>query len=576
MKKVKIFCFCFILLAAASSCGKDEYEPVDDDTPNTETNDNDKGDDPPTNPKDTVFANAVAITYSPEGVTVNNPYESKGVAVAVSGGNVIVKSTTSASISYVLTGTHTAGSLKIYSDYAFAIGLNGVNIICPDGPALNIQSKQEAEILIVGGTNNRMIDNNIYSEDSEDRKATIFSEGALHFRGSGKLVLKGYFKHAVCSDEYITVAGGDIEIQSAYKDGFHANDLISVTGGLISIVATGDGMECEDGDVEISGGDITVQTTGDAVYNAAKTDVTTSAGIKSSGNVEIKKGSLTITSTGTAGKGINADGAITVGVAGADNGALHITASTTGAKVLVSGNAGGGRPGAGGGMNGDYANPKVIKCEGNLTINSGSLLLTGTSDGGEGLESKATLTINGGYLEILTYDDCINAAKHIQINGGTIYARASGNDAIDSNGDITIAGGLIIAQGSEDGLDSDNTAIQINGGTVVGISGQTMSRFAGTQKYISANVAAGSAIGVEMAGEWPLLFQLPAATTGGGGQQGGNRGTFTVVISLPQFVAAATGAFYSGGSISGGATNAFGYNTGGAYSGGTSQTFTVK
>jgi hypothetical protein len=387
--------------------------------------------------------------------------------------------------------------------------------------------------------------------------------------------LKGYCKHAVCSDEYITVSGGDIEIQSAYKDGFHANDLISVTGGVLSIVSTDDGMECEDGDVEILGGNITIQTIGDAYYNAEKTDVSSSAGIKSSGNFEMKKGSLNITSTGSAGKGISVDGTMTVGVSGANDNDLLITAGTTGAKVLVSGSTGGGRPG-GGGMNADYANPKIIKSEGNLTINSGTLLLTGTTDGGEGLESKATLTINGGYMEIRTYDDCINAATHIQINGGTIYACATGNDAIDSNGDITIAGGLIVAQGSEDGLDSDNTAIQITGGTVIGMSGQTMSRFTGTQKYISANVAAGSEIGVKMGDEWALLFRLPAAATGSGGQPGGNRGAFTVFISLPQFVNGAGGTLYSGGSISGGSTTAFGYNTGGTYSGGTSQAFTVK
>lgn len=91
-----------------------------------------------------------------------------------------------------------------------------------------------------------------------------------------------------------------------------------------------------------------------------------------------------------------------------------------------------------------------MKADGNITISGGKLNIsvTGASDGSEGLESKATLTISGGEIYSYAYDDAINAASAINITGGKVYAYASNNDGIDSNGSLVISGGLVIGVGT--------------------------------------------------------------------------------------------------------------------------------
>jgi hypothetical protein len=289
-------------------------------------------------------------------------------------------------------------------------------------------------------------------------------------------------------------------------------------------------------------------------------------------------GNIICSSSGTGGKGVNADGTITIGNQGANNADLVLTVSTSGERFLVSGSSGGGqggRPGGGGfGDNGsDYANPKAVKCEGNMVINSGTVAISCTQkqDGGEGLESKGTLTINGGNIDIRTYDDCVNAATAIVINGGNIFCAASGNDAIDSNGPLTINGGLTIAngvRGDGESFDAERN-FQVNGGIIVGTQGSSaMTTPSGTQRSVRFSGAAGSAIGIKnAAGEMLLLFNIPVivgATTGA---------TLTITFSDPRLVSGSY-TLLSGGNISGG-TTMNGYNSGGTYSGGTSKGFSL-
>jgi hypothetical protein len=233
------------------------------------------------------------------------------------------------------------------------------------------------------------------------------------------------------------------------------------------------------------------------------------------------------------------------------------------------------------GDNSDYANPKVIKSQGDMTVNSGTLRLSSTVDGGEGLESKAILTINGGNIEVRTVDDCLNAETHIQINGGNLYCKATGNDAIDSNGTIEITGGTIIAQGSEEGLDCDNNTFLIKGGTIIGLGTQSMGggpSSGSTQGFILLTAPASTQLGIQNAsGEWILLYQIPVATSGTGGMGGPGMGggSFYLLLSSPKLAKGTSYSFFSGGTITGG-TTVNGYNIGGSYSGGTGKSFTVK
>ena len=139
----------------------------------------------------------------------------------------------------------------------------------------------------------------------------------------------------------------------------------------------------------------------------------------------------------------------------------------------------GGPDGPWGGHNEAHKNPKAIRAGGNITIYSGSLTLSTSYDGGEGVESKQSIVINGGDIVCHTYDDCINATERIVVNGGRLFCLSTGNDAIDCNaynqGAVYINGGIVLAFSSrgnpEEGIDSDFAPLHISGGYLFTIGG---------------------------------------------------------------------------------------------------------
>ena len=156
--------FCSISLFVISSCS----DSTDDIITNEDGVDDDTevviDDDFETNSRDSVFSNAVTITFSDNTAIITNPYENDGVSIIQSDGNVVVTSTNLViEINYVLSGSIQNGSFKIYSDYKFGLMMNGVDITSSDGPALNVQSGKKVTVTLVNGTNSRLIDSNTYT-----------------------------------------------------------------------------------------------------------------------------------------------------------------------------------------------------------------------------------------------------------------------------------------------------------------------------------------------------------------------------------------------------------------------------
>ena len=258
---------------------------------------------------------------------------------------------------------------------------------------------------------------------------------------------------------------------------------------------------------------------------------------------------------------------------------LVVTAQTTGAQFGTSSGGGnqppGGRPGQPGSSTSSSSStsPKVIKAMNSMTVNSGSFTIKSSSEGGEGLESKTTITINGGNFYFNTYDDCLNAASALNINGGNLRCVATGNDAVDSNGAMTITGGLLLASGTrepEEGIDVDQASkLSITGGTVINQKGN-MLNLTTTQckvptiKY-SSSISAGTLITVtNSSGAHIMSFKAPQAMSQG------------CYITLPEFVSGSSYKLYTGGSVSGGTV--FNEVTkGGTFSGGTQvKSFTIS
>lgn len=461
------------------------------------------------NTQDITLDNAVTIAFSGIATpTINNPFEDTGVTISTNGAHVTVTSTiTGTELNYVLSGITADGSVKIYGEYKFGLVLNGVGITNPNGAAINNQCGKKTTVTVVDNTNNRLIDaaEYIYT-DGEDMKGTFFSEGQLIFEGNGNLEVRGKNKHAICTDDYFRINEGNITVKEAAGDAIHANDYISIDGGTVKIVSAGDGADC-DGYIEINGGDIQITTTGqkghgikagtyatvndgnitilvsgvaskcfnitedltiyggtlnltttgNAYFDTDDQDTSSAAAIKCDGNLVVENGEITIYSSGSGGKGINVTGTLTL-----NDGTVKVT--TTGGQYVYS--------------NLYDTAAKAVKSDGNLTVNGGTLIISTSKTEAEGLESKATLAINGGDIEINAYDDAINAATHIEITDGNIYCSSSVNDAVDSNGTLSISGGVLIAVGSgsaEGSIDCDNNRFAITGGTVVGIGGSASS-----------------------------------------------------------------------------------------------------
>lgn len=620
---LSFICLCML------SCSDDDATSTNDDT----IDDDEEvviDEDFTTNTKDTTFVNAVTIAYTDDAITITNPYESDGVSITESDGNVVITSTnTTTEINYVLSGSTTNGSLKIYSDYKFGLGFNGISIISTDGPALNIQSGKKVTITQVGGTSNRLVDSQTYTAyNDEDMKGAFFSEGQLNFEGSGSLQVLGRYKHAICSDDYIRVKSGSITVLGAASDAIHAKDYFRMDGGTLNLKASSDGIDCGEGYILIYAGDITIKSADDGIvasYEDTDTSIDSSitisggtfnitttgqkgAGIKSDiGAVSVTGGTFNIATLGEAGKAFNTGGNMTIGggeftlttsgdafydtddqdisspagikcdgVLTINKGTINITSTGAGGKgISVDGdlviNDGEITVSTSGDMfkyGSDDTAAKAIKSDANVTVNGGTIVIKTTKEEAEGLESKDTLIINGGTIEIEAYDDCINASNHIEINGGNIYCYSTTNDGIDSNGTLTITGGVIISSGTtspEEGIDCDNNTFKVTGGIIIGTGGATSSP--------TANYCTQRSVIYGTTGTADQFIHIE-------GSDGTSVLTYktprtysqmTLLFSSPDLASNITYTIYKGGSVSGG-SNFHGLYTGATYTKGSSAT----
>lgn len=274
--------------------------------------------------ENSTFSSTVTIHFS-AGVTITNPLADAGVTITQEGDDVTITSTAKA-VEYLLSGTTANGAVKIYSDNKFKVTLNGATITNADGPALNIQSSKRAFVVLADNTTNTLTDGSAYATVAEeDMKGAIFSEGQIIFSGNGNLTVRGNYKHAIASDDYIRVRSGNITIAGAVTDGIHTNDAFIADGGTLAITAASDGIECEEGYIIINAGTFTLTTGDDGIaasyeeedetitpyvtINGGTITVNSSAGegIESKSTLTINSGNI---ATKTADDGLNAGDAI--------------------------------------------------------------------------------------------------------------------------------------------------------------------------------------------------------------------------------------------------------------------------
>lgn len=599
----------------------------------------------------TGIGDIVYITYNGNSVDIVNPYPSSEVVITASEGKVSVMSTSSTNITYCLSGTSNPGRFAIESAFTPTVMLNGVSLTNPTGKAMDLTCDNGVILQIADGTDNSLSDgtnsdkkaalmcnSDLLVQGNGTLNVTSLVKHPIKVKGictvnSGNFVITSSLAdvNGFSADSTLVINGGsfDINVSGDISKGIKCDDNMTINGGDFTIVAAGStvlevvnnqnvpsyctAIKCDndiiinggtfsitlptsnqggksisaDGNITITGGDFDILTQGDgAAYTVTGStkDSYTSSCLKCDGNMEILGGNFLLRSTGAGGKGINSGGTMKIGLENASNDDLILNVTTSGERITVEAGSGGGWwPGG----EGEYANPKAIKADSNLTINSGNITVncTQNNEGGECMESKSKITINGGNIHAYSKnDDAINAASNITINGGTIYAHSDGNDGIDSNGTMFINGGFAVSNGSrapEEGFDCDNNQFKVTGGTIVGTGGGTSTPTASvcTQPTLRINTMPGYAIQVlNASGTAICTFQCPEYVGSGGGWPGpgGGNSSMVMLFTDPQLQQGQTYTVRYNGTIGGG-TEWNGYYTGNVtYTGGDTATVTLN
>ncbi len=500
---------CFLLLSALliavfTGCEKNNDVSSNSSTSSVTTN---TGDDNSDFVDNETWSSTISIVW--DGTDVSVTGSATGVSVSNSNGYVTVNSTVK-NIEYDVSGNGT-GQLSIYSSYKFKLSLNGLNLTCTDGPAINNQCKKTCYAVLSG--TNTLTDGSTYATSSEDRKAAFFSEGQICFSGSGTLNVTGNYKHAVASDDYIRLCSGTgtLNLTAKASDGLHSNDGIIINDGTLTVNAVGEGIQCDTSSIVITGGNINITSTGDK-------------GILAYGNIEISGGTTEIKSYS---KCIKTQSNIVI---------------SAGTVTAV--------------CNGSSSNdntPEGIEAKGTITISGGYIYAQAYDDAincGDKDTGAGDMTISGGYvMAYSTGGDGLDANGNMYIKGGTVYAICGGGAevALDANSEkqkqLYVQGGMLVAIGGlENGASlsqtcysataSTNTWYAIDGGSET-FAFKTPSSLKTTTMVVSTSGTTSLTSGVTANGTSILNgYCYTGATVSGGSNvslnsyTGGNNGGF--------------------------------------------------
>ncbi len=396
----------------------------------------------------------ITINFKETGVTCNSNVSD--VTYTITNNTHIVINSSRSKVGYIVRGTCSNGSLKIYSTKKFQIMANNLTLTNPTGPAINIQSGKTVYFTLSG--TNTLCDGQTYATapnaadgTPEDQKGTLFSEGQLIFNGTGTLDVTSLGGHGICSDDYIRIRSGNITV-TALKDGFNTNDKFQMgrtasASPVVKVKAEGNGIDCGKGNIIIEAGKLGINANSEAIkaeyegtdtqitantliyggYITARTNDDKSSIFKTSGDFAISGGNVHGEAKGNGSKIINSKGGITI-----DGG--KITGIVDGTLSSDTTTAGG------------------FKCDGDLLINDGTIAINCKGEGSKAINCNGSMTINDGSITLLA-----TAANFVAAEYDRKTRAITGND-------ITINGGTVFAKSYDHAI--NGTAITVNDGTV--------------------------------------------------------------------------------------------------------------
>jgi hypothetical protein len=403
----------------------------------------------------------ITITFSETGVKTNTlPSDIKAT---IEGGHIIINSERS-KVAYRVTGKCSNGSLKIYSLKKFQIMLQNLNLTNQTGPAINIQSGKTVYFTLLDKTTSTLCDGATYNAPviaadgtEEDQKGTLFSEGQLIFNGEGTLNVTSLGGHGICSDDYIRVRSGNINIKEAAKDGFRTKEKFIVSrtataAPAITVNATNNGIDCSEGTLTIEAGKLEITSGSEAIKVEYEETLPDPAVIP---DAFIKGGFIKITTTGEKSSAIKVTRNYTQ-----TGGIIQAEVSGNGSKIV---NCDGDVEFSGGKLTGfskgtlssDTTSAGGIKCNGDLAINGGTIALECNGKGSKGINCDGDVTIGSGETTLIAAGENYTGiaddkksraitAGTVLINGGKVVASAH-DHAISATTDIVVNGGILNA-----------------------------------------------------------------------------------------------------------------------------------
>ncbi|MCD8301420.1 MAG: carbohydrate-binding domain-containing protein [Prevotellaceae bacterium] len=277
----------------------------------------DVGDDDEEDDEGLTDADTLYVTYSSQSAEVT-PLVS-GVTAYVEGADVsITNDITDRELVFILQGQAESGSFVYDGNYKTTLVLAGLTLTGSSAEALNIRDGKRISLVLADGMENTLAD----AAQDGGQKAALYTKGHMEVSGGGTLNIRGNVKHAISTKEYLLVkkTAGVINITGAASDGIHAEQYVQINGGQITISGVGgDGIQAElkgdgsedDGKIIVKGGTIDVSLTADDC-----------AALKSDSTLHIKDGSITVSSTGSADKALKSKLNVSV-----EGGSLSITQS---------------------------------------------------------------------------------------------------------------------------------------------------------------------------------------------------------------------------------------------------------
>lgn len=371
----------------------------------------------------TTAMNPVSVNYDTDDYYFdwkNGSYKTIGLnggSATVKGDGLAVQDsvvTISASGVYEITGTLTDGSIivdvnKDTDKETVFLVLNGATIDSQTSAPIYVKGAEKAVIVLETGTKNSVAGGSgtIVNADDEP-SAAIFSKTDLTITGSGTLTVKADYNDGITSKDDLKITDGTLIVNSK-ADGIVGKDSLSVKSGNITITAGKDGLR-----------------------STNETD-------EGKGNVVIQNGQFTITAAN--------DAIQAAKLAQIDDGTFNLNSGGgyPGKSISSGGNDAGGRPGQ------------------NATTTKSTESTEGTEESKKGLKAGQGILINGGTINISSYEDSVHSNTDVAINGGTLTLQ-SGDDGVHADNNVLINKGEITIKNSYESLEGTN--ITVNGGKI--------------------------------------------------------------------------------------------------------------